>query len=67
MTASQKAVPLSNLDREGRERANTNALWNVRAEGGEPSDAAKAIAQRYIDGEISAAQASEETIALHRK
>ncbi len=58
MTASQVA-PLSNLDRAGRERAVTNSLWNARAEGGEPSDEVKAIAQRYIDGEISAREAAE--------
>ena len=39
--------------RKQRERDIENALASVRMEGLEPSDEAKAIFQRYIDGELT--------------
>jgi hypothetical protein len=41
------------------------ALASVRLEGLEPGDAAKAIFQRYVDGELSLEQIGMEIRALH--
>lgn len=48
------AVITANRTRAQRAREVENALASVRIEGVEPSDEAKAIFQRYIDGESTA-------------
>lgn len=47
------AVITTDRAREQRTRDIENALASVRMEGLEPSDEAKAIFQRYIDGELT--------------
>lgn len=44
-----------------------NALASVRIEGLEPSDEAKAIFRRYIDGDLTLAQMGAAIDALHDK
>ena len=48
------AVITTDRGREQRTRDIENALASVRMEGLEPSSKAKAIFQRYIDGELTA-------------
>jgi hypothetical protein len=48
------AVITTDIAREQRAREIDNALASVRMEGLEPSEEAKAIFQRYVDGEITA-------------
>ena len=47
------AVIITDRAREQRARDIENALASVRMEGLEPSSEAKAIFQRYIDGELT--------------
>ena len=44
---------MSESGRAQRAKEVENALASVRMEGLEPSDAAKAIFQRYVDGELT--------------
>lgn len=48
------AVITTDRAREQRARDIENALASVRMEGLEPSDDAKAIFKRYVDGELTA-------------
>jgi hypothetical protein len=48
------AVITTDIAREQRAREIDNALASVRMEGLEPSEEAKAIFQRYVDGKITA-------------
>ena len=48
------ATLLSDQARVEREKGIENALASVRMEGLEPPEEAKAIFQRYIDGDLSA-------------
>jgi len=43
-----------------RQREIDNAIASVRLEGLEPSDGAKAIYQRYVDGELSSDELDRE-------
>ena len=47
------AVPTTDQARIRRAREVENALASVRMEGLEPSDEAKAMFQRYVDGELT--------------
>lgn len=48
------AVTTPDKSQEEREQGIANALASIRMEGLEPSDEAKTIFQRYIDGDLSA-------------
>ena len=49
-------VVLTDLRQASREREVENALASGRLEGLEPSEAAKAIFQRYVDGDLTLEQ-----------
>ena len=48
------AAALSDLAMKEREVEGENGLASVRMEGLEPSDEAKSLFQRYVDGEVTA-------------
>jgi len=52
MEEHHMAVTVTDEARAQRAREVENALASVRLEGLEPSDEAKAIFQRYVDGEL---------------
>lgn len=47
------AVSITKQERARRQREVENALASVRMEGLEPPDDAKALFQRYVDGELT--------------
>lgn len=61
------ALTLNITDRERAKRleAIQQALASVRLEGLEPGEEAKAIFQRYVDGEVTLEQMGAEIEALH--
>lgn len=52
--AAARALVIPGVEREQRTREAEHGLASVRLEGLEPSDDAKALFGRYIDGELSA-------------
>jgi len=63
------ALTLHITDRERAKRLEEvrQALASVRLEGLEPGEEAKAIFQRYVDGESTLDQMGEEIEALHER
>lgn len=51
--AAARALVITEVEREQRASAVNNALATVRIEGLEPSDDAKALFGRYVEGELS--------------
>ena len=61
------ALTVNITDRERAKRLDAiqQALASVRLEGLEPGEEAKAIFQRYVDGEVTLEQMGAEIEALH--
>ncbi len=57
--------PISQEERAERARQMDDALASVRLEGLEPSDEAKAIFERHVDGELTEAEMGAAIDALH--
>ena len=57
--------PISQEERAERARQMDDALASVRLEGLEPSDEAKAIFDRHVDGELTEAEMGAAIDALH--
>lgn len=56
---------ISEQERAKRQARIDRALASVRLEGLEPTDGTKAIAKRYVDGELTIEQMGEEIRALN--
>ena len=57
---------IKSTTKQQRERMVKDALMMARLGGSEPSDAAKAIAQEYIDGKTELAEVRERILAQYK-
>jgi hypothetical protein len=60
-------VRITDEERHRRQAAIDQSLASVRLEGLEPSEDAKAIARRYIEGELTVIEMGEEIRALNAR
>jgi len=58
-------MAISRKERAERVRQTENALASVRMEGVEPSEKARAIFQRHVDGELTESEMGAALDALH--
>ena len=57
--------PITDPERAARQAQMEQSIHSVRLEGLEPSDAAKAIFNRYVSGELTLEEMGEQVRSLH--
>jgi len=60
-------TPITERERVERQARIERAIGSVRLEGLEPTDAAKSIFQRYVDGELTIEEMGAEIRALNAR